>query len=367
MELSINICYNTHAQRRAKDLKKSRWLWLILFILITGLTIWAIVSQSSSFDFKALMEDLRNANKLWLILAFISMFANIFFEALAIRAIIRKMSPIAEKKRRYLLYSSADNYFSAITPFTSGGQPAMIYFMVKDKISAASITTSLILDYIACTLTNLFGFLIGFMILPRFIGEFSILSISLVIFDAVFLVIINIGLFFLLFNSKIFKKVSTGFFNFFNKIFHFKNQEEKIEKLNKTIRDYEQCSLIMKKNKTMVLKVFLYTFAQKLGKSLTTVFIFFAVIKEYSNGFKVWFIQVVSDLGASLVPIPGGIGAREYILIDGFSKLPVIESAANLGLICEAVSFYLGIIVSGLIVLFSFIISKKKEKGTDTK
>lgn len=343
-------------------MKKKKWIWPVLFILIAGLTIWTIVSQSSSFDFKALINDFKKANKIWLILALFTMFANILFEALAIRSMIRKLDPSKERRRKYFLYSAADHYFSAITPFTSGGQPATVYFMVKDGISAATITTTLILDYIACTLMNLFGFLIGFIFLYKFLGKFSVLSIVLVLIGIVILVAMNVVLFLVLFKPKLFKKITTGFFKFFDKIFHFKNKEKKEAKLDKMIEDYEQCSLIMKKNKLMVLKVFFYTFLQKLGKSLTTVFVFFGVIKEYGDGFKVWFIQTVSDLGASIVPIPGGIGAREYILIDGFSKLSTIENAANLGLLCEAISFYLGIIVSGLVVLFSVIKIRRKDK-----
>ncbi len=347
-------------------MKKNRWLWLILFILITVLTIGTVISESSSFDGEDLLNDFMDSNKIWLLLAIVATLANIVFEAFTLKTIIKVICPEYKGKGRYLLYSSADIYFSAITPFTSGGQPAMVYFMLKDKISIAGVTTSLILDYIACTLTNLFYFLMGFIVLPNFITGLSTFSVVLIIIGALTLVAINIALFFLLFNSLIFKKVATAFFKFFNKIFHFKNIDEKINKLNKTIEDYKQCSVIMKKNKKMVLKAFLLTLVQKLGKTLSTVFIFFAVIKSFTDGFKVWFVQVISDLGASFFPVPGGIGAREYILIDGFSNLSVIESAANLGLICETFSFYLGILISGLVVLFA-VLNKRKKKSNEKK
>lgn len=348
-------------------MKKNRWLWLALFLIIAVLTIWTVVSQSTSFDGEVLLDDLKYSNKFWLVLAIIAMFTNILFEAFSLRATVKVLSPEYTGKERYLLFSAADVYFSAITPFTFGGQPAMFYFMHKDKISVASITTTLILNYIACTLSNLFGFLVGFILLPRFITELSILSIVLIIIGTTSLIIMNIALFFLLFKSTIFKKIAISLFNFFNRLFHFKNFDSKIEKLNKTVEEYEQCSLIMRNNKKMVIKVFLLTIIQKLGKTLATVFIFFSVIGNYQDGFKVWFIQVVSDLGAALVPIPGGIGAREYILIDGFSNMPSISSAANLGLMCEAFSFYLAILVSAAIVLGAILSSRKKEKEDNNK
>lgn len=346
-------------------MKKNRWLWLVLFIVITVLTVWTVISQSSSFDAEDLLNDLIASDKIWLVLAVLAMLANIIFEALTLRAIIKVICPEYKGKGRYLLYSSADIYFSAITPFTSGGQPAMIYFMLKDQISVAGVTTSLILDYIACTMTNLLCFLIGVIILPGSIAELTTFSIVLIVFGAVVLIMMNVVLFFLLFNPSFFKRIATAFFNFFNKIFHFKNLDEKIAKLNKTVDDYKQCSTIMKNNKMMVFKAFLLTFIQKMGKTLSSVFIFFAMIKVYAEGFKVWFVQVFSDLGASFFPIPGGIGAREYILIDGFSNLSVIESAANFGLTCETFSFYLSILVSGLIVLFAVLLSRKKEKPSE--
>ena len=47
-----------------------------------------------------------------------------------------------------LAYSTADTYYSAITPSASGGQPASAYYMVKDEVSAGASGFSLIFNLV---------------------------------------------------------------------------------------------------------------------------------------------------------------------------------------------------------------------------
>ena len=101
----------------------------------------------------------------------------------------------------------------------------MVLFMAKDKIPAAGITISLILDYIACTLINLLSAIIGLIFVPKFITTLSTLTIVAVILGAVFLIIINIALYILLTHSNLFKKIATAFLKFGNKLFHFKEYD----------------------------------------------------------------------------------------------------------------------------------------------
>ena len=75
---------------------------------------------------------------------------GIIFEALSIYLISRQLG----HKGRLLsamVYSSADIYYSAITPSASGGQPAAAYYMHKDGMNVGTASFTLVFNVVAYT------------------------------------------------------------------------------------------------------------------------------------------------------------------------------------------------------------------------
>ena len=128
---------------------KKKIPWMILFLLLMVLSIWAVVSRSGSYSPALLKETIRTSNPWWLIAAVIGMFCNVFFEGAALDVLVRALTRTKDApplKSHGILYSSADIYFSAITPSASGGQPASAFFMSRDGIPMAQSVVILVLN-----------------------------------------------------------------------------------------------------------------------------------------------------------------------------------------------------------------------------
>ena len=121
---------------------KKRLLFVIVFIVIAVASVLAIISFNKSFSIDKFIEFFKSANPLWMGLAVFSMFLFIFTEGLAIKCVCKAFK-YKTNLRNSFAYSSADIYFSAITPSATGGQPATAYFMHKDGVSLSVITIAM--------------------------------------------------------------------------------------------------------------------------------------------------------------------------------------------------------------------------------
>ena len=116
-----NITASEHAASPITD--KKQWLFVVLFIFIAIVSVWAVVMQSRDFSLQSFVEYAKNASLPWLFAALLSMLGFIFFEAAAILVLCRAFGYPKSLKHGYI-YSASDIYFSAITPSATGGQPA---------------------------------------------------------------------------------------------------------------------------------------------------------------------------------------------------------------------------------------------------
>ncbi len=131
-------------------MNRKKGIWAVLFLVIAAFSIWAVIAQCKDFSLENFKECVRNANPAWLAAALLCMMGFIVFEGLALQSIIKAFG-YPRGWRKGFVYSSADIYFSAITPSATGGQPASGYFMMADGVPGAVVTVSLIVNLIMYT------------------------------------------------------------------------------------------------------------------------------------------------------------------------------------------------------------------------
>ena len=78
------------------------------------------------------------------------MFVFLIAEAFSLKNIARKFG-YKTKFVSALAYSSADAYYSALTPSATGGQPASAYYMVKDGFDGGATTFILVFNLLGYT------------------------------------------------------------------------------------------------------------------------------------------------------------------------------------------------------------------------
>ncbi len=334
-------------------MKKGK-IWGVVFIALAFLTVWAVITQNKNFSFIQFKDTLLASSAVWMSAAALVMLGYIIFEGAAIICIIKAFG-YKKSLRKGFLYSSADIYFSAITPSASGGQPASAYFMVKDNIPGAVVTISLIINLIMYTLALLVTGTAGFLIKPDIFMGFGLFGKILIAAGYVILFALTAVFYMLIAKPRILEKICE-FFLRIGIIFHLVKNTEKIKKkLYKIMEEYRLCADVMRKNKMMFVKAFFLNLLQRLSQISVTLLVYMAIDGKTAAALDIWFMQSFVTIGTYSVPIPGGMGVADYLMIDGFGAFFDGAAAVNLELISRGLSFYVCMIISALTVFVSLI------------
>ena len=87
--------------------------------------------------------------------------------------------------------------------------------------------------------------------------------------------------------------------------------------------------------------------------------IFMALGEGFRTSLEGFVIQAFTALGSNSIPIPGGMGGADYLMLDGFGEI-LGRDAASIEMLCRGCSFYVCIITSALIVLAGYFMGRKR-------
>ena len=343
-----------------KNYKKTI-IYMLVFIVLAALTVYVMVTQSKTFSLHSLRDVVSGVNPFWIIMAFLGMVGFIFFEGYAIVIILRVFG-YERKIRRGWFYSAPDVYFSAITPSATGGQPASMYFMHKDKVPAAVTTIALLLNLVFYIASILLIGLVCLIIDPTVLGRFDPLSNTLITIGFITQFLLMLVFVLLVYKSAIVKNIANGLLRFGKKIHLVKNIDKKLKKLDSMEVQYKECADLILKNKTTLSKAFLCNLLQRVSQILVSVFVFIGVTHGFKDSLNAFSVQGFVALGSNAVPIPGAIGAADYLYIDGFKDL--LPDPVSVELLSRGISFYVCVLVCGIFTLsvYSYYNFKRKKK-----
>lgn len=339
---------------------KKKFPWMIAFVILAVLSIWAVVSQAKSYSFELMLSSLKNCHMPWLVAAVAGMAGNIYFEGKALGCLIRGLSP-ESPAHNGLVYSAADIYFSAITPSSTGGQPASAFFMVRDGIPVAKSTVILIVNVFMYTLALMTVGLISFIIHPSLLGRFTVLSRVLILIGVVLLILLCLLFILLLKRESWIRCLGRMCIGAAGAMHLVKDCDRLYSRLDKMLIQYRECVDASKGKGRMLLIAFIYNLLQRLSLLTITLFAFLAFGGSPSALADLFCIQSMVFIGAYSIPIPGAMGVADYLLIDGLGLIPGVVSAANLELVSRGISFYCCVLISVVIVAIGFAVSGKKK------
>ena len=345
--------------------KKNKLVWSLLSVGIAALTIWAVMSQNKDFSLATMMAEIREANPWWLLAAVVSMFCYISFEALALLCILKEFGYNVSFKKGFV-YSSADIYFSAITPSATGGQPASAFFMHRDGIPTTLAAVVLLANLLMYSCSTVGIGLLSTAIAPLTITRFSTASQILVIVGFVIQTALLVLLFLVITKEKIILTLGNGLISFLGKIKILRNTEAKKKKFAESMDEYKEHASALKGKKKMMLKVFGFNLLQRIFQILVTVFTYVAMYDELiktSNlhPIRAFSLQAYVSIGAYCIPIPGSMGVTDALMIDGFSKIGEVPvETLTFELLSRTISFYSCILICGAAVFISYIAGKKR-------
>lgn len=343
---------------------RKQWLFMALFAVIAVVSVWAVVAQSREFSLSDFTTYIRHASIPWLVVALLSMFGFILFEALALLVLCRALGYRQSLWRGYI-YSASDIYFSAITPSATGGQPASAYFMIKDGMNGMMVTAILVANLCMYTLAIIVIGVICFLFRFDIFLQYSLPSQILILVGFLMQVGLLVFFFMVLKHERLLHRICNAVLRFLCKIRLLKRYEEKQAKLDAYMDKYRRHSKLITEHPTAMFFCFLFNLLQRASQIAVTMFVYAATTgKGLLEALELWFWQGYVVLGTNCVPIPGAMGISDYMMLDGFQNIMEKSRAVNLELLSRAFSFYSCVIICGISVLIQYCAVKKRGKLT---
>ena len=299
------------------------------------------------------LKSLLSANILLVFAAFLITLLSYFFNSLALKILSLEIEDKLSFGYFFRVFV-AGTFASLVTPFGSGGLPVQVYLIKKggyDTSESLAIVTGRAIISIW-----FFGFLSPVIAYLFFGGGFSnaflapvIAIISLTIL--LFAFIIKPKAFMAVLQKLMLNRLS---FHFFGK----ERLEKNIEGIKKSLERYHNSlSLLLSKKSYLLLAALSESFAWIL-------FIFVGVIIVISLGWyknlpAIFFRILVLQALIPFSPTPGGSGVAEGGLAAGITGLAPAHLAGPAVFLWRFVTFYLFLVIGGLV--FASFFSRSKD------
>ncbi len=350
---------------RTKEIsKKKHFAWGIIALIIAGVTIGVVFSRSETMTVEELHDMLWDGHPGWLIMAFVSMLGYIVFEGLSLNTLLNSVG-CRTTLNQGIVYGATDAYFSAITPSSTGGQPAVMYFMIKYGVPVATAVAILVINLI---LYNVSTVILGILVIithPEIFFAFNPLSRTIIVIGGIVVTILAFALIMLLKKGDWMAEFLIKIINLIHRFGFIKSADKLTERIRSMEKDYDTAEELISGKPGMLIKSGIYNMLQRVSLILVPVFMDMAISNSTGKPFTVWAVQCYVAVGVNCVPIPGAMGAYDYLMIDGYHDLMAAERVYRMAILSRVMSFYLCIIISSIIVLVAYLRARKRAENLD--
>lgn len=338
--------------------KVRKHLFNILFVLVLlGLTVFILIKSNKELSWADVRAFFSNCNPAYIVLAVGGMLVFLLAEAWSLKNIAKKFG-YKTKFVSAFAYSSADAYYSALTPSATGGQPASAYYMVKDGIDAGSTTFILVFNLLGYT-AAIFVLGVAAFVISLFTStggwaflDFSVLSKVFIIVGVVmqmFLIWLFVAC---LKHPGAVLKTGGALIALFAKLKFSKKPEILRKKLSAMVEKYRYCGEQIKKHRNLFLQTLLFNVLQRGAQVAITAFVFKAA-KPQTDMLHVFALQCFVLLGYNSMPLPGGSGVFELLYLNVFSTVAFFDKPFLVVavMVTRVISYYGCLIFSGIFTL----------------
>ena len=338
--------------------KVRKHLFNILFVLVLlGLTVFILIKSNKELSWADVRAFFSDCNPVYIVLAVCGMLAFLLAEAWSLKNIAKKFG-YKTKFVSAFAYSSADAYYSALTPSATGGQPASAYYMVKDGIDAGSTTFILVFNLLGYT-AAIFVLGVAAFVISLFTStggwaflDFSVLSKVFIIVGVVMQVFLIWLFVACLKHPGAVLKTGGALIALLAKLKFSKKPEILREKLSAMVEKYRYCGEQIKKHRNLFLQTLLLNVLQRGAQVAITAFVFKAA-KPQTDMLHVFALQCFVLLGYNSMPLPGGSGVFELLYLNVFSTVAFFDKPFLVVavMVTRVISYYGCLIFSGIFTL----------------
>ena len=301
----------------------------------------------------------------WLLgLALLCAAGYVLGEAACIHTLLRALGQRLSY-RSTLAISAVGVYFSAITPSSSGGQPAQVYYLSKRGVPAAQGTVTLLVVTVVYKAVLL---LVG---LPLALLDGPIVFIGLPYFRVLFVlgIVTNLVLItsclLLMFSKKLVYRLTAWALRLMERLRLQKKSRQAREKLDRQLDEYHAAADFLRTHRRTVAGVAVYTVLQRLSVFSGAYCVYRAFGLRALNWLDVVAIQSAIALAVDSLPLPGAVGAAEGVFLGLYDSVygPLLVVPALL--LTRGAAYYVPALLCGAFTacyVLAGVLRRKKER-----
>ncbi|MDO9592419.1 MAG: lysylphosphatidylglycerol synthase transmembrane domain-containing protein [Erysipelotrichaceae bacterium] len=335
-------------------MKLSKWnmLFFSVVMLLTGYVI------LKAADLEALGVAIRGADRHYLYLGLLCMVMFWGIEAGILDILLKK----ADRRIRFwtsLKTALIGQYYSFLTPFASGGQPAQILTLARDRVPAGSATAVLVSKFLIFQISvTAYSFLLLVTHLKYFTGGLE----AAVGFIAIGLSLNTVGLAFITlaaFKPVWLQQIIDKTIDLLSKFRIVRSEAHVRSQARQHLEEYHAVIETLKNDLRTTLGMFAMTFVQLTLLFSITYFVYRSLGLSGATLMQIVTLQALLYMAVSFIPVPGTAGVSEI----GFSLILGSVFSANIitvaVLLWRGISFYFGLLFCGLFTLYVYIYEKQ--------
>lgn len=301
-------------------MQKGLWKKALLVLLpIAVLIAFAFLDP----DVADIGTAIKSVHPYWLLAAVASIFLYYYCDTLMYQLACKFMQA-PQKTRESILTTMIGFFYSALTPFASGGQPLQVIQMRRRGIRVGVATSVLVLKFIAWQLVITLIGTVGLIVIPGEIFSKGVtMSVLVILGFLVHIGTVVVTLMAFLKPDWIYR-AGRAILRFLERIKVLKNQQ-KIARVHttwsNTIADYRAAMQFATRHKLGMLSIFFVAFAEAIAYMAVTYFIYRGLGLNTHNMIHVVLLQAMLYIAVSFIPIPGASIASEGGFYMMFSEL----------------------------------------------
>lgn len=338
--------------------KKKKIANILFLAMVFFLTIYSVFHGE---DLKAVLQAIKGVNPWYLIPAVGGVIFFIWGESIIIHYMFGTLD-IKTKKRTCFQYSCIGFFFSCITPSASGGQPAQIFYMRKNKIPIPVAT--LVLMVVTITYKSVLvviGLYVAFF-QRGFVHQYLEKILPIFYLGVGLNVFCCIAMSLLVFCPSLARGIVMKGLSLLERIHILKKKEARTQRLEISMDHYRDTSEYFKTHKKVIGNVLWITFLQRFGLFFVTWFVYKSFGLSGASVYDVVMLQAVVSVSVDMLPLPGGMGISENLFLAIFKTIFAGGLLLPGMILSRGIAYYVQLLFSAVMTAVAHVTIGSAEK-----
>jgi len=325
-------------------IKKKNIFTIVTLVLTVSVLLYCMITTDSISTLWHLLHQLKPQ---WVFGAVVAVIATWLLEGYCLHLLCAHLYP-EWTYGRSVSVGMIGLLYSALTPFSTGGQPMQIYSMHRmgmDTGRAGSIIAVKTLTYqVVMVLYSLVAVVAKLHFFQTSVSNFSFVTIIGLISNSVFIALV----FLFTLSETLTDRLVTGCIQFLHRIKLVRHPDERYRKIHDQLQTFHDAAKLMGNSAKLYLTVMGLSVVQITLGSLMPYFIYRSFGFHTAPVTTMVAAQVFVSMVSAFVPLPGASGGAEgsfYVFFGMFFQSTILPAV----LLWRFLTYYSNILVGGIV------------------